>query len=98
MRPRAAHTSKGSTKRGCSAEDNRGVPRLKNTGVLLHSNDSREGLDGFELSVFLDVDDVPRRDLLVLANTLDGEANGVTRTRPFKLLLVLLDGEDLLVP
>jgi len=82
---------------GRPAENDRGVAWLEDTWVLLHSNNSREGLDGLEVAVFLDVDDVTRRNLLVLANAFDGEANGVTWAGFLKLLLVLLDGEDLLV-
>jgi hypothetical protein len=65
--------------------------------VLLHRNHSSERLDGLEVSVLLDVDDVTGLDLLVLGDTLDGKTNGISGSGLLKNLLVLFDGEDLLV-
>jgi len=65
--------------------------------VLLHSNDSSERLDGFEVSILLDVDDISRGNLIVLGDTLDGKTNGISRGGGLELLLVLFDGENLLV-
>ena len=52
-----------------TAEDNRGVSRLKNTRVLLDSHNSREGLDGLKLTILLDENDVSGLDLLILGDT-----------------------------
>jgi len=56
---------------GCSAENNWGVSWLKDTWMLLHSNNSCECLDGLKLTVLLDVNDVTGRNLLILANAFD---------------------------
>mmetsp|Transcript_3168 Transcript_3168/g.8091 ORF Transcript_3168/g.8091 Transcript_3168/m.8091 type:complete len:291 (-) Transcript_3168:780-1652(-) len=80
-----------------TAEDNRGISRLENTRVLLHGNHGSEGLDGLEVTILLDVDDVSWLHLLVLGNTLDGETNGVSWASLLELLLVLFNGENLLV-
>ena len=82
---------------GGTAENNGGVSRLEDTGVLLHGNHGSEGLDGLEVSILLDVDDVSGVDLLILANTLDGKTNRVSWKGSLELLLVLFDGENLLV-
>ena len=82
---------------GGAAEDDGGVAGLEDAGVLLHGDDGGEGLDGLEVAVLLDVDDVAGVDLLVLGDALDGEAHGVARAGLVEGLLVLLDGEDLLV-
>jgi len=43
---------------GCPAENNWGVSWLEDTRVLLHSNNGCESLDGLELTILLDIDDV----------------------------------------
>ncbi len=83
---------------GGTAKDHGCVSGLENAGVLLDSHHGSEGFGGFAVSVLLDVDNVSGLDLLILGNTLDGEADGVTGQGLVKLLLVLFDGEDLLVP
>ena len=65
--------------------------------MLLDSHNSRERLDGLELAILLDVNDVSGVDLLVLADTLDGKTNRVSGQGTLEVLLVLLDREDLLV-
>lgn len=82
---------------GGTAENNWCVSRLEDTRVLLHGNHSSERLGGLAVSVLLDVDDVSGLDLLVLGDTLDGKTNGVSGSGLLKNLLVLFDGEDLLV-
>mmetsp|Transcript_16243 Transcript_16243/g.24077 ORF Transcript_16243/g.24077 Transcript_16243/m.24077 type:complete len:443 (+) Transcript_16243:82-1410(+) len=81
---------------GSSAEDNWAVTRLENTGVLLYGNHGVERFDGQELTLLLYVDDITGLNLLVLADTLDGETNRVTGSSGIELLLVLFDGENLL--
>jgi hypothetical protein len=63
----------------------------------LDSNHSSEGLDGFEVTFLLNKDDITWLNLLILGNTLDGKTNRVSWACLFKLLLVLFNGEDLLV-
>merc|ERR1712003_533686 len=81
---------------GGTREDHRAVTRLENTGVLLHGDERSEALDWLELTILFIVDDVSRRNLLILGNTLDGETNGVTWPGRFKDFLVLFNGENLL--
>jgi hypothetical protein len=81
---------------GGTGEDNRTVSRLEDTRVLLDGDQGSEGLDGFEFTILLVVDDISRRDLLVLGNTLDGKTNRVTRSGRSKNFLVLFDRENLL--
>jgi len=83
---------------GGTAENNGCVSGLEDTRVLLNGNHGSEGLDGLEVSVLLDVDDVSGGNLLILGNTLDGKTNGVSGSSLVKSLLVLFDGEDLFVP
>jgi len=80
-----------------TAEDDRCITRLENTRVLLHGNNGSESLDWFKITIFLDVNDISRVDLFVLADTLDRETNRVSRAGLLEGLLVLFDGEDLLV-
>merc|ERR1719416_12621 len=84
-----------------------GVVNLLSTGLLAHlpkdlghlaRNHSSEGLDGLEISILLDVDDVSGGNLLILGNTLDGKTDRVSGSSLLKSLLVLFNGEDLFVP
>jgi len=63
----------------------------------LDGNHGGERLSGLEDSILLDEDDVSGLDFLILADTLDGKTNGVSGSGLIKDLLVLFDGEDLLV-
>jgi len=65
--------------------------------VLLHGDHGSERLGGLEDSILLNEDDVSGLDLLILGDTLDGKTNGVSGSSLVKNLLVLFDGEDLLV-
>jgi len=78
-------------------EDKRTVSRLEDSRVLLYNNHSAEFLDRQTFSLLLEVDDVSRGNNLIFGNTLDGHTNRVTRSSGFQNLLVLLDGEHLLV-
>merc|ERR1719253_1469140 len=83
---------------GGTAENNWCVSGLEDTRVLLDSNHGSEGLDGLEISILLDVDDVSGGNLLILGNTLDGKTDRVSGSSLLKSLLVLFNGEDLFVP
>jgi len=65
--------------------------------VLLDDDHGAEGLDGLADTLGLLVNDITGGDLLVLGDTLDGHTDGVTGSGGVKDLLVLLDGEHLLV-
>mmetsp|Transcript_33718 Transcript_33718/g.81763 ORF Transcript_33718/g.81763 Transcript_33718/m.81763 type:complete len:492 (+) Transcript_33718:84-1559(+) len=82
---------------GGTGEDNWTVSGLQNTRVLLDGNHGSESLDGGKGTFLLKVDDVTWVDLLVLGNTLDGHTNRVSWSGRFQDLLVLFDGEHLLV-
>merc|ERR1712176_1553590 len=81
---------------GGTRKDDRAVTGLEDTRMFLDSNQGSETLDWLKFTILFVVDDVTRVDLFVLGNTLDGKTNGVTRSRRFKNLLVLFDGENLL--
>ena len=82
---------------GGTGEDDGAVSSLEDTGVLLDDDHGAEGLDGFADALGLLVDDVSGGDLLVLGDALDGHTDGVTGAGGVEDLLVLLDGEHLLV-
>merc|ERR1712241_419928 len=75
----------------------RSITRFEDTRVLLYSNHGGEGLDGLKVSILLHINDVTRLDLLIFANTLDGETDRVPRACLLKLFLVLFNGENFFV-
>ena len=81
-----------------TAENDGCVSGLEDTRVLLDSDQSSERLDGLAVSLLLDIDDISWAHLLFLGDTLDGETNRVSGSGGLELLLVLFDGEHLLVP
>mmetsp|Transcript_33830 Transcript_33830/g.50158 ORF Transcript_33830/g.50158 Transcript_33830/m.50158 type:complete len:462 (-) Transcript_33830:202-1587(-) len=81
---------------GGTAENDRTVTRLQDTRMLLDSDNGREGVNGLQFTLLLNVDDITRLDLLVLSNTLDGHTNRVTGSGRIQNLLVLFNGENLL--
>ena len=81
---------------GGTGEDERTVSNLEDARVFLDGDHGGEFLDRLEHALLLQEDNVTRVDLLILANTLDGQTNGVSWSSALKLLLVLLDGENLL--
>mmetsp|Transcript_1883 Transcript_1883/g.2849 ORF Transcript_1883/g.2849 Transcript_1883/m.2849 type:complete len:352 (+) Transcript_1883:416-1471(+) len=65
--------------------------------MLLNNDHGPELLHGKALSFLLDVDNVSGGNNLILRDTLDGHTNRVTGSCGIENLLVLLDGEHLLV-
>mmetsp|Transcript_11664 Transcript_11664/g.21809 ORF Transcript_11664/g.21809 Transcript_11664/m.21809 type:complete len:409 (-) Transcript_11664:106-1332(-) len=81
---------------GSTRKDEGAVSTLENSRVFLNNHHGAELLDGQTLSLLLKVDDISRRNNLFLGNTLDGHTNRVSRSSRLQLLLVLLNGKDLL--